>query len=418
MMMIDTLTPAQVDRMAEYRDKWIQIGLCTEPANRPLAEEGIRQMYAIANLPTPRIMWCTSPIANILTQTIMIILRECPTSALKDTVRDSVRDSVGQNVQDSVHNIVRTSVRNNVRDSVRGSAWRSVLSNVQDSVWRSVRQNVQDSVQDTVRVSVRDSAWTHTGARTRNSVGESVWDRVLTTIGHSVFAAVRDGAWDHVKDSVKDSVNDGVWNSGYGQHDAHWLAFYDYFHDVCGLKTRTHPLQGLWLQAQHAGWYLPCHNICWVAERHTTLHRNARGQLHCLDGLACGYPDGWGVYALNGVRMDEWMVMTPVAQLSADQVFQVSNVDQRRELIRRIGIERFVRMCAATVLERSGDYELLKVPLSSDIPDARFLKMKNPSMPGVYHIEGVHPTCQTIQQAINWRASGDPQEPWHPTVLT
>ena len=49
MKKISTLTRDQTQALTEYRDKWIQIGLCTEPANREEAESGIGLAYKIAN---------------------------------------------------------------------------------------------------------------------------------------------------------------------------------------------------------------------------------------------------------------------------------------------------------------------------------------------------------------------------------
>ena len=44
------------------RDEWIKIGLCTDPANRPEAERGIRLCYEIAGLTPPsKIVWYDSP---------------------------------------------------------------------------------------------------------------------------------------------------------------------------------------------------------------------------------------------------------------------------------------------------------------------------------------------------------------------
>jgi hypothetical protein len=42
--------------------------------------------------------------------------------------------------------------------------------------------------------------------------------------------------------------------------------------------------------------------------------------------------------------------------------------------------------------------------LSDEIPDARYLKMVNPSI-GTFHVEGVDPQCATVEQALNWRNS-------------
>lgn len=73
----------------------------------------------------------------------------------------------------------------------------------------------------------------------------------------------------------------------------------------------------------------------------------------------------------------------------------------RREIVRKIGIERICKDLKAKVLESAGDYELLEL----DLQDGRFrpyLKMKNPSI-GCYHIEGVPPDCDTLEKALNSR---------------
>lgn len=59
---ISSLTDEQRALMPVWRDKWIEIGLCTEPANRPLAEAGIRACYRLAGFKEPEsIVWCADP---------------------------------------------------------------------------------------------------------------------------------------------------------------------------------------------------------------------------------------------------------------------------------------------------------------------------------------------------------------------
>jgi hypothetical protein len=193
-----------------------------------------------------------------------------------------------------------------------------------------------------------------------------------------------------------------VRDSCYGQHDANWLGFYDYFKIACGLENETQKLCGLWGVAQHAGWWLPHRDICWISERHNILHRDGQGRLHKDGAMALTYPDGWGIYALHGVRMPAEYVTTPAERLSVDAVLKESNTEVRRELIRKIGVERFMQKAPHKVLHRRDDYELLSIRLSDDVPDARYLKMVNRSI-GTYHVEGVAPDCSTVEQALNWR---------------
>ena len=216
------------------------------------------------------------------------------------------------------------------------------------------------------------------------------------------------------------SVRDSVWDSGYGQHDAGWLGFFDAFAEF-GLKGQTEKLRGLWMVAESAGWFLPHQNICWIAERPAFLRLEKipgqdefHNRLHCDDGPAIRFADGWEIYALHGVRMSQ----AEHAMDDPRKIIAVQNAEIRAALIRRMGMERMLAHLPHKSLSRSGDYELLSIQLSEQIADARYLKMKNQSVPGVWHLEGVHPTCQTVEHANNWRTTGDIHQSWVPEVLT
>ena len=113
-MKIEKLTKEQEDLLPVYRDKWLKIGLSTEPTNKKEAEKWCIEAYKVAGLEPPKqIIWATSPLAAGLTLHI-----------LKDVLSnndnwDSVRDSVSASVWDSVRASVRDSVWDSARDSVR-----------------------------------------------------------------------------------------------------------------------------------------------------------------------------------------------------------------------------------------------------------------------------------------------------------
>ncbi len=162
--------------------------------------------------------------------------------------------------------------------------------------------------------SVRASVWA--------SVGASVW----ASVGASVRDSVRDSVWDSVGASVGDSV--------YGQHDASWLGFYEFFREALGLKSQTEPLAGMTEIAQAAGWFLPHAEICWVAERHNTLRLDTRGWLHADDGPAFGYPDGWGEYYWHGTRVSPEIVLRPET-ITASAIAAEGNAELRRIMVER-----------------------------------------------------------------------------------
>ena len=64
---IDKLTPEQEALIPVIRDKWIEIGLSTEPTDRANAERGVDLAYQAAGLKPPKTkIWLASPLASYL----------------------------------------------------------------------------------------------------------------------------------------------------------------------------------------------------------------------------------------------------------------------------------------------------------------------------------------------------------------
>jgi hypothetical protein len=136
-------------------------------------------------------------------------------------------------------------------------------------------------------------------------------------------------------------------------------------------------------------------------------------QLHSADGPALSWPDGEEEhFFLNDVHVPKELVETPANELDPRLMLRERNASVRREIVRKIGIERICQALEAECIDTQGDYELLLL----DLQDGRrrpFLKMKNPSV-GVYHIEGVAPECRNVREALVWRNQSDVP----PSVLT
>ena len=144
---------------------------------------------------------------------------------------------------------------------------------------------------------------------------------------------------------------------------------------------------------------------------------NSNNLPHCETGSTHKWSDGFEIYHLNGIRVPKELVVTPREKLDAKIILKETNAEVRREIVRKIGIEKVVKDLGAKVLDKKWDYELLSI----DLGDNRirpYLKMRNPSV-GTYHIEGVHPDCKTVENALNWRDGEDIKNKYkQPLVLT
>jgi hypothetical protein len=182
-------------------------------------------------------------------------------------------------------------------------------------------------------------------------------------------------------------------------------------------QKETHPsYEGVWLpyvDAFEAGlWLFWITSAAVIALPRPQLQLNGE-QLHAANGPAVSWPEGEEQYFfLNGVQVPREIVETPASQLDPRLLLQERNTEVRREIVRKVGIERVCQALDAQCLDSQGNYELLLL----DLQDGRtrpFLKMRNPSI-GVYHIEGVAPECRTVAEALAWRNQSDIP----PTVLT
>ena len=252
-----------------------------------------------------------------------------------------------------------------------------------------------------------DAAWKVTG-----EVIPRAWNGLLETI-----LRVQTSHWDGSVEWEYRQVYYPIWTSGRASYsDARWAAcefarMHGTEHDneasreFAALKL---PL----LDAYEAGLWL-----YWVSTEEVLAL--PRPSLRLRDGVPHGdgvpaveWESGERLHFLNGVLVPEELALTPARDLDAGLVLRTRNADVRREVVRKMGLERVVSELGAVCADREGDYELL--PL--DLGDRRrrpFLKMKNPSV-GVFHIEGVHPRCRTVREALAWRNGTDAP----PAVLT
>ena len=143
--------------------------------------------------------------------------------------------------------------------------------------------------------------------------------------------------------------------------------------------------------------------------------------MHNESGPSVRYRDGFSVYSLWGVRVPEWVATTPAHELDYKKIAAIKNVDVRAVALKKYTPERLILDGHGKVIEDEWDtegYKLIDLQSLFDTHDyAPYLLMKNPSVPGLVHCEGVAPECKTIQESINWRA-GNIKEKFKPLVLS
>jgi len=194
----------------------------------------------------------------------------------------------------------------------------------------------------------------------------------------------------------------GVGSVIYGNHDASWLGFYEYMHEVVGIDCSE--LEGLWKLARSCGWCWVYDDKAVITNRPKVLNVDNEGNMHCEDGHAISYGDGeFKLYFWHGVSVEEYIIERP-EEITLELITSERNAEVNRVMIDRYGAGKFMEESNAKPIGDSFNesqlYEL-------DMPDGTKLARvrainSSPEPDGTFRIYWLKvPTdCSCTQEAL------------------
>lgn len=152
-------------------------------------------------------------------------------------------------------------------------------------------------------------------------------------------------------------------------------------------------------------WIWPHTEFCVATERPRAIHLdNATPvrRLHNPNGKAIEWPDGWGFYAIHGVRVPGWIIETP-ERITIESIDAEANVEVRRVMIERFGYQRYLGVGGAELVHEDRFGKLWKRPRKGD-SDVMLVEVVNstPESDGTYktYFMRVRPTMTTAHAAV------------------
>ena len=233
-------------------------------------------------------------------------------------------------------------------------------------------------------------------ASERNQVGNQVWNQVEN----------------QVRNQVRDQKN--LLNFVYPYLDGNLMSGYFSFYDFClnelkvDLDIKFKNIFNVYKDTSELSLIYPFDDICFVCSKPIEIYFNENKVLHNSNGASIKYKNGFELYHLNGVKVTKEIVKIKPEKITVNMILQEQNVEVRRELLRKLGIDNFIKKLKTKPIDTPEDkvYELYKFKIGNDI-DATYLKMLNPSLKDTYHFEGVANSCKTVEEALAWRDSED-----------
>jgi hypothetical protein len=288
-----SLTSEQAAALGVYRTRWAAIRRSTISAARGVAEDGVRLAYRAAGLTPPaRIVWCDGPIAL---------------SHL----------ALGASGADGV----------NVKSAILHRPHRQAAASVAKRLHRRVQAEVEGKVSPDDPLVESAAEVVMQGAAQEDG---PLLDRLRRA---------RPLTWSYVLHALVG--HHGLRFEAIGQHELSWLAPYDYYRNILGLRAETEALQGLSLLAQSLSWLQPHVHTCWLVERPDRLRGDDRDRLHDERAPALRFRDGWSVWAWKGVVIPSWLIQNP-ERITLAMIDHEQNVQIRRCMIEILTPERYV----------------------------------------------------------------------------
>jgi len=155
--------------------------------------------------------------------------------------------------------------------------------------------------------------------------------------------------------------------------------------------------------ARLVGYWTPYRDFVIVQDRPKRIHFNELELLHNVTGAAVEYSDGFGLYFMHDTAVPKWLATSTSSQLDPLDIVRLKNTQVRTEFIRKIGAERMLAKLGSKLLSKRNDYELHEVQIPGHWRTTRFLKMLNPSVPELWHVECVPANLATVEAALKWR---------------
>ncbi len=329
-------------KLQKYLEKWTAICYNTGPADREKAESMIGPLYDFAQLKRPfRCFWGSSPVGIALQAACIEELLKIEPTLLH------LRDKALPWWED------------------KGAAYVNLLEGgealCQDNditlPWFKLKMDISNMSKE----------WSEGAVRVKNIAAKEllhqlVGDGVVPFKGLSIERTIE--VMTHFFTSPPDdAVYSKLSVQSYGNQDAGWLMYYDYYEieEKSAKAAEARPLVDF---SEQVNWWICGDEAIFISEMPSsydegymdekiTTHHNDKAPLVV-------YRDGYDAGAMNNTMMPSWVINTPAEELPAEEVLQITNAQVRAEAMRKMGIERLFEKLESTEIESIGMTELYK----------------------------------------------------------
>ncbi len=360
---ITKLTAEQEARLVEFREEWLRVGMCCDPADFDAGDEVIRGFYARLNKPAPLILHFSSPAMCELAANLVNGFLKEPPQAIRGQLRDQLGNELRNQLGNQLWDQLRNQLRNQLGNELRSQLWNQLWNQLGDQLVGQLGDQLRGQLEDELKDQLWNRLVGQLGIQLWNQLRIQLKDQLGNELGDQFRGQLRDQLWDQ---RLADLF---LRHSFDNQYNVAWGAFYMFGHEIgVEYKATDWALMLEWARLfKSVGWWAPFDGVCFVSDRPRKVQFDAEKRLHCETGKAVKYSDGWGVSAWHGTRVpDEWLAdrkaLTPQIALTWQ------NVDQRAAACEILGWANIIAALNPRVIDEDADPQIGRL-IEVDLPD-------------------------------------------------
>ncbi|WP_405736213.1 hypothetical protein OG607_44325 [Streptomyces sp. NBC_01537] len=331
---ITGFTEEQETIIREMGKDWDAVDWATGPGDRAAAEDGVRAVYRGLGLPPPRfIVWLGSPWAGLIGQAVLPGIIASVTGGRLARVRARFRRRIRGQLRTRSKEFLHPEIYDRVEAQVTPAADKRVVTTVVEEqspgqTWRMVAQSAM--------------VWPASGRKPEPWSQPRVQDELAAQVATQAdISPVPEMPLFRLPQRWRYEFPQGSSVTSFAWADAMELI------GVTGLD----PLHAQRQVTRHAGLWWAYRDYAVLTPRPDVLRRDAQGRLHCADGPAAVWPDGWVIHAWHGREVPGALID---GCWDAARILQEDNSEIRRAAIERMGWAEFI---AAAGLRQVGSSE-------------------------------------------------------------
>ncbi|WP_194787202.1 DUF6745 domain-containing protein [Mycobacteroides abscessus] len=275
---------------------------------------------------------------------------------------DQLGDQLWGQLWDQLGGQLRDQLGGQLRGQLWGQLWGQLGDQLRGQLWGQLRGQLRDQLGDQLGDQLRDQLGDQLGdqlwgqlrdqlgdqlgdqlwGQLRDQLGDQLWGQLWGQLRDQLWGQLWDQLWGQLRDQLRDQLGDQLWGQlGFGMSawwESYWIALYTKALQLGGIPE-SERLNTLASACRETGWWWPREGVAILTDRPSVLKRDVQNRLHCEDGPALLYRDGYSLYAWHGTRVPADLIETG---WDTKRILKETNTEIRRCAIERMGWDKFI----------------------------------------------------------------------------